>query len=175
MAYASFYGCTNVIEEENGISYIDKWILRCDLELESVILRSDSVGIVDEAFYGCDKLTSIEIPNSVKSIGKQAFYDCTSLSSIIISDSVTSIGDRVFGNCAKLTSIEIPSSVINIGMSAFVNCEQLEIIIFEGIIADVREMDFFVGYTIENNGCIITCSDGNIYNNNGEIMWNYYN
>ena len=48
-------------------------------------------------------ITSINIPNSVTSIGGYAFYDCTSLTSIIIPDSVTYIGRYAFEGCDKLT------------------------------------------------------------------------
>ncbi len=38
------------------------------------------------AFEGCSELTSITIPQSIKSIGRQAFDGCTSLKSVFISD-----------------------------------------------------------------------------------------
>jgi hypothetical protein len=49
-------------------------------------------------------LTSITIPNSVKSIAFGAFQ-CCGLTSITIPNSVTSIGDYAFGNCTGLTSV----------------------------------------------------------------------
>ncbi len=78
------------------------------------------------AFYWCDGLTSITIPNSVTSIGEGAFYCCESLTSITIPNSVTSIGDSAFDNCSSLTSITIPNSVTSIGKEAFDDCSSLE-------------------------------------------------
>ena len=70
-------------------------------------------------FYGCSGLTSIEIPNSVTSIGNSAFSGCSGLTSIEIPNSVTSIGGFAFYNCTGLTSITIPDGVTSIGTSAF--------------------------------------------------------
>ena len=71
------------------------------------------------AFYGCESLTSITIPNSVTSIGYWAFYKCSGLTSITIPNSVTSIGDWAFSNCSSLKSIKIPKALTNIGPNAF--------------------------------------------------------
>ena len=59
------------------------------------------------AFYGCESLTSITIPNSVTSIGYWAFYKCSGLTSITIPNSVTSIGKSAFGGCQSLTSVVV--------------------------------------------------------------------
>ena len=65
--------------------------------------------IGDDAFGGCNNLTSINIPEGVTSIGRSAFYDCNSLTSISIPKSVTSIGDFAFFgyNRSNLTSIVV--------------------------------------------------------------------
>ena len=77
------------------------------------------------AFYGCDGLTSIEIPQGVTSIGSSAFCGCNGLTSIEIPQGVTDIGDDTFYGCFRLTSIEIPQGVTYIGNNTFSNCSAL--------------------------------------------------
>ena len=82
--------------------------------------------IGEEAFEFCRELTSITIPNSVKSIGGKAFYYCHRLANLKISDGVTYIGEHAFWECHGLTSVTIPDSVTNIGYRAFCQCDGLK-------------------------------------------------
>jgi len=94
----------------------------------SVTYNSETYSVTsigNSAFFYCDNLTSITIPNSVTSIGGWAFYNCRGLTSIIIGNSVTSIGDEAFEYCTSLTSITIPNSVTSIGIYAFAYCSGL--------------------------------------------------
>ena len=84
---------------------------------QSTTYSVTSIG--DKAFYDCDGLTSVTIPNSVTSIGNYAFFYCGGLTSVTIPNSVTSIGDYAFRYCSSLTSVTIPNSVKTIGDYAF--------------------------------------------------------
>ena len=64
--------------------------------------------------YSKEFLISINIPNSITTIGDRAFYGCESLIKINIPNSVTTIGEGAFLGCNSLTSITIPSSVVTI-------------------------------------------------------------
>ena len=57
------------------------------------------------AFYDCNKLTSVIIPNSVNSIESNAFEWCYGLTNVIIPSNVTSIENHPFTWCYGLTSI----------------------------------------------------------------------
>ena len=50
-------------------------------------------------------MTSVNIPNSVTSIGFRTFEGCTGLTSVTIPNSVTSIGERAFAKCSKLENV----------------------------------------------------------------------
>ena len=96
-----------------------------DIVIPSTAPNGDRVTSIGSAFYGCNTLVSVTIPNSITSIGRQAFYGCTALTSVTIPDSVTSIGYGAFAYCSSLTSVTIPDSVTSIGSSAFYGCSSL--------------------------------------------------
>lgn len=78
--------------------------------------------IGEEAFYYCDLLTSVIIPNSVITIGNRAFEYCTSLQRMTIPSHVTSIGDGAFLHCGALSSVKVTAGTKSIGLCAFYNC-----------------------------------------------------
>ena len=90
--------------------------------------RNDCNAIIEtstnELLTGCKNTV---IPNTVTSIGYCAFRGIEGLTSIEIPDSVVSIGDNAFALCFDLTGdLVIPNSVETIGESAFFQCEGLD-------------------------------------------------
>ena len=81
--------------------------------------------IGDCAFEGC-KFTSINIPNSVTSIGKRAFDGCSYLQHVTFPNLVTEICDGTFWDCVSLESVTIPSGITSIGVLSFTNCWKLK-------------------------------------------------
>lgn len=71
------------------------------------------------------KITSITLPNSIRSIGGNAFYKCMALTDIVIPDSVVEIKYGAFAQCVNLTEIVIPDSVKKFDHSVFSGCTSL--------------------------------------------------
>ena len=69
----------------------------------------------------------------VTAIAPFAFYQCEHLTSVTLPDGITVIGNDAFGYCGSLTSMNIPESVKTIGVDAFIRCGLLEIDIPAGV------------------------------------------
>ena len=89
--------------------------------LETVKIERGEIGI--SAFNSCPNLTTVELGNSVTSVGDNAFSKCTALTSVNIGDGVTSIGKNAFNGCTALTNANIGSGAI--GANAFQDCSRL--------------------------------------------------
>ena len=98
--------------------------------------------IGSSAFYYCNKLTTITIPNSVTSIERLAFYYCESLTSLTIPNSVTTIGEKAFHNCKRLTNLTIPNSVTAIGNLAFYWCKGLTAVTIPNSVTSIGDNPF---------------------------------
>ena len=72
------------------------WIDDFSNQIEQVIIEDGVISIGNWAFYPCENLIFLTIPNSITSIGAYAFTGCISLASITIPESVTSIGASAF-------------------------------------------------------------------------------
>ena len=92
-------------------------------DLVSIDLNDSISTIGREAFCHCVKLKEIEIPNAVSSIGAKAFYGCESLVSVTLPETITSIEDSTFFGCISIEQIIIPNSVTTIGKDVFSYCK----------------------------------------------------
>lgn len=68
----------------------------------------------DGSFQNFDTLTSVTIPNSVRTINNSAFSGCHSLTGVTIPNSVVAIGYAAFNSCYSIQNVVIPNSVVNI-------------------------------------------------------------
>ena len=102
--------------------------------------RTRKVTAIDKsAFFYCNGLTSVTIPNSVTSIGSDAFYSCDGLTSVHISDIAAwckieftshssnplNYAHHLYLNDKEVKDLVIPNSVTSIGDGAFSYCSSL--------------------------------------------------
>ena len=101
----------------------------------------DSVTLIsDYAFQYCKSLTKIEIPGTVKKIGNwwgnvngQIFNGCSNLKEVILEEGIEEISGRAFDSCSKVKEWKLPKSLKRIGPCAFRNISVEEFNIPENV------------------------------------------
>ena len=112
--------------------------------------------IGESAFDGCNNITKITLPDTVKTIGIAAFGNCSSLNSIVMPKNLVTIGERAFYEATALTSINIPAGVTSIGEQAFFKCKSLSKITVDA-----------------NNKYYTNGSDGVVFNKDKSVLVQY--
>ena len=93
--------------------------------MPSIDIPDSVISLGEMAFYECTNLKSANIGNSLTKISDNAFSYCSSLETLNLGNSITGIGQDAFLDCANLTSVVIPNSVTWIGDEAFYGCSKL--------------------------------------------------
>lgn len=101
------------------------------VNLESINLPDSVTSIGNFAFDGCTKLGSdstvpFSIPKSLTKLGNNAFSACPAITTVVIPEGVEKINDKAFMNDTGLTSVLMTGgSLTEIGVSAFEGCTAL--------------------------------------------------
>ena len=208
-----FYGCSNLttITVDAGNTVYDSRD-NCNAVVETAtntiiagckntVFASSLSAIGECAFYGCDGISSVIIPENITNVGSWAFLDCTDLLSLTVPSTVEDMGLGVFLGCNKIETLDwnsnyvsplivtenayaslknvvLGDSITHIGPYAFANCRSLESIILPSNL-EIIEKDAFV-----NCSSLKTVSiPSSIKNIRGEIFtgcdnietvyWNY--
>jgi len=104
-SYGAFSGCTS---------------------LESVTFGTGLRTIGANAFYNCQQLTEVILPDTVTSIGNYAFQACSGLQSADLGDGLLTLGEYAFSVCTAVTNIALPRTLGVINRYAFETCSSLQ-------------------------------------------------
>ena len=94
-------------------------------EAVTINIPETVTSIGEYTFFGFNDIERVNISNSVLSVGKFAFAQCRKLKKVKLSESLTELPDRLFNMCSVLDSVVIPESVTRIGNYTFGNCMRL--------------------------------------------------
>ena len=133
-------------------------------------IRYSITKITDDGFNGCDGLTQVTLPSTIKNIGSRAFQLCSNLESVNIPSGVTTIGDNAF-HTTKISEITIPDSVTSIGKFCFYNAHSLQKVIMEGTTPPTAGADMFGG---THDFLEIIVKDSSKHNYQQAENWSYY-
>jgi len=113
--------------QEWGSNLWSEW----SASISEVILQEGITRIGGYSFKGFNRLRSVNIPNTVNSIGIYAFSNCNTLSNVEMEESKTTpltMESVVFNQCSILKKVIIPRYINSIGSGVFRQCpEELEV------------------------------------------------
>lgn len=114
LAGSAFYDTAYYKDESNwqgGALYIGKYLCEVDNTLKGEFTIRNGVRVIaDYAFYECEELSDIVIPETVVTIGNYAFYGCKKFNYIYIPESVEYIGYHAFGGFAGIETVDFGGS-----------------------------------------------------------------
>lgn len=138
------------INVADGPTSVSSALVKGCENLQTVVFtgRVQNLQVIEAAaFKGTERLKTISLPDTVKTISKEAFYDSgieticlpknlkqigpmafaeSRLKIIIIPDKVKKLGEYVFRNCKELTEVTLPESVTKIPSGTFEGSCSLE-------------------------------------------------
>ena len=85
----------------------------------SITLPSTLTTIGPQAFYGCNSLKELIIPEGVSAIPKEMAYYATSLDTVVFPSTIVSIGEGAFRSAGLANGVVIPEGCTTIGKYAF--------------------------------------------------------
>ena len=173
---SAFYSCSKLmgveignedITDGQGIVSIGTWAFAYCKALYTVNIFGEELEVIDNyAFYGCEFLPELKIPNSVKRVGMYAFNATRMWNnspavvyldrkwvvgfkedrgeySTQISNGVIGISDCAFYDCTALQEVILPDSLRYIGTLAFYQCESLKKISIPAGVEEIADYTFF--------------------------------
>ncbi len=105
----AFADCTSLAECENGIYYASNWVIGYENGITQAVIRTNTLGIIDNAFANCLTLTSVTVPSTVKQIGDNVFKNCKALTEATIPFTIEKYGISNFKTCARLKKLTCAS------------------------------------------------------------------
>ena len=123
---------TDASGQSYPVTAIDSRVFQDCSWITSVTIPDSVRSIGGNAFSGTG-LTSVTIPSSVTEYGAYIFSECESLTSASLPENMTAIPNGLFHLCFSLSSVNFPSGLTSIGTQAFQRCSLTSADIPDGV------------------------------------------
>lgn len=173
----AFKACSSVtsVTLPSTVETIGDWAFSDCTSLYQMEIPSSVKSIGKGAFESCPSLTELKFAenSSLTSIGDYAFYNCDVIETVTIPEGTESLGDAVFMNCPALKTVTLPETLTTIGKTAFAKCSAIEKITLGDNIESLGEYAFGTMLSDEDKAGVIvykkdTTTDKTINSSNSD-------
>lgn len=136
--YAGYYSDGISLIISSGVKRVPARLIYCEYgapaNFTSITFEGQSSCeyIGDSAFAG-SKITAIDLPDSIKSMGVSVFMECSSLADVKLPADLSVLPNSTFAYCSSLASVDLPDGIVEIGSAAFSSTAMTVFVIPEGI------------------------------------------
>lgn len=99
-------------------------------------------GVGEKAFYNCNNLDEVTIPEGVEYVGEKSLSRISNLTKMTLPKSLKNIGNYAFADNSDLKSITLNCESVCIGEYAFYKCTALTSISLKGNVSEIKENAF---------------------------------
>lgn len=132
----------------SGMTTIPNECFGSILTLLSVNIPETITSIGSYAFYNCQNLQEVILPNTISTLNSYTFSYCYSLNKINIPSNVTTLGSGLFHSCYSLQEIDLPESITTIQNSVFNSCYSLQQINIPANVTSIGNSAFGYCYSL---------------------------
>lgn len=136
----------NLLYLDNGedieICGINSILENFELKIPAYINCKKVSSLLSIALCGCQKLTKLILPGTIKKIKERSMQGCNKLEEIVLSDGIEEIGAHSFWGNNNLRRIKFPKSLKKIGNRAFPFCQKLEYLNFNDGLKEIGSNNF---------------------------------
>ena len=145
-AYADYQSLGDFYySEENGeITITGSNPKAASAEIPATINGKPVTAIGDYAFNG-SSISSVTIPDSVRTIGNYTFTMCSNLKSVTLPESIEYIGIRAFELCSSLSEVNFPDHMIDFSSKVFDSTpwmtaqrQKSDLVVVNGVLIDAE-------------------------------------
>ncbi len=125
IASVASFAQANYVSPQSNPAYYAKSLSQNGEKITALEIPNGVSSVGQYAFYRNEVLTSVDFPATLKTIGYAAFADCTNLTDPEFPNAMETLEGSAFSGCTALRQLEIPASVESIEAFAFSGCSGL--------------------------------------------------
>ena len=136
--------------------------------LEFLVINSNLESIEAGSFAGCEKLSYVSLPDTIKHIAEDSFVGTrlfedeskrengalyinnylinvsdTVVGELAVKEGTKLLADGAFNDCTTLRKVILPATITEISQKAFFNCSSLIDVVMNGAVTEIKDGAFF--------------------------------
>ena len=140
----AFSGCTklSILNLGNSLVTIDDYAFQSIGSDANVGLNFEvpnTLSVIGKFAFYKSAVSSINIPNSVTTIGESCFAENTKLEKVTLGNGCSELPENVFSGCSLLSSVVLSNGLETISDAAFSGCKVLESISIPGTVLQIGQ------------------------------------